>query len=48
MGKITFSMPDDVEKNLRDTVGKRVGYHKGALGSALTEGAKMWIKKSSH
>jgi hypothetical protein len=47
MGKITFVMPDDIEEKFRQVVGKP-GYHKGALGSALTEGAKMWIKKSSH
>ena len=48
MGKITFAMPDDIEDKLREAVGKNLGYHKGALGSALTEGAKLWMKNSSH
>ena len=48
MGKITFAMPDDVENKLRTAVGKNLGFHKGALGKALTEGAEMWIKNSSH
>jgi hypothetical protein len=48
MGKITFVMPDDMEEKFRKAVAITKGLHKGSLGTALTEAAKMWIKNSSH
>jgi len=43
MGKITFVMNDKLEEELRNSI----SYRKGALGEALSEGAKLWIDKKS-
>jgi Arc/MetJ-type ribon-helix-helix transcriptional regulator len=40
MGVITVSIDDEVEKDLREKIDDR----KGALGSAITEALKEWIK----
>ena len=43
LGKITFVMNDKLEEKLRNSI----TYRKGALGEALSEGAKLWIDKKS-
>ena len=42
MGNITFTMDDDLEEKLRNSIISR----KGALGQALSEGAMLWIDKN--
>ena len=44
MGNITFTMNDELEEKLRNSI----GYRKGALGQALSEGAQLWIDKNSN
>ncbi|WP_167915985.1 hypothetical protein [Thermococcus sp. LS2] len=45
MGVITISVDDEVEKEFRKLVEKRYGKIRGALGVAITEAMKLWIKK---
>ena len=44
MGNITFTMNDELEEKLRNSI----VYRKGALGQALSEGAQLWIDKRSN
>ena len=43
MGIITISMNDEVEKELRETVKKKIGVGKGVLGKAIEEAVKKWM-----
>ena len=43
MGIITISMNDEVEKELRETVKKKIGEGKGVLGKAIEEAVKKWM-----
>ena len=43
MGIITISMNDEVEKELRETVKKKIGVGKGVLGNAIEEAVKKWM-----
>jgi len=45
MGVITTSVDDEVEKKFRELVQKKYGKIRGALGVAITEAIKDWIKK---
>ncbi len=43
MGIMTISMSDEVEKELREAVKKKMGNGKGVLGKAIEEAVKKWI-----
>lgn len=43
MGIITISMSDEVEKELREAVKKKMGEGKGVLGKAIEEAVKKWM-----
>ena len=43
MGTITISVNDDVEKEFRETVKKRLGQGKGVLGKAVEEALQKWV-----
>jgi len=45
MGVINVSVDDKVEKKFRELVEKKYGKIRGALGVAVTEAMKLWIKK---
>lgn len=46
MGRITFVMDDEVEKEFRELIARKYGNRKGAVGSALNEAVIMWIAKA--
>ncbi|KUH34451.1 hypothetical protein APY94_02115 [Thermococcus celericrescens] len=46
IGVINVSVDDDVEKKFRELVAKKYGKIRGALGMAVTEAMKLWIKKA--
>ena len=43
MATITISVNDDVEKEFRETVKKRLGQGKGVLGKAVEEALQKWV-----
>lgn len=45
MGKMTIVIDDELEREFRMAVARRYGVRKGALGIAVSEAIKMWIKK---
>ena len=44
MGILTISMKDEVEKELREAVKKKMGEGKGVLGKAIEEAVKKWVE----
>ena len=47
MGKITLSIPDDLENELRKLAIKRFGLKEGYLREALIEAIRLWIEKNA-
>ena len=45
MGKITISIPDNLEKELRIKAMKKFGMKKGYLSKAGIEALKSWLKE---
>ncbi|ACJ16733.1 hypothetical protein, conserved [Thermococcus onnurineus NA1] len=45
LGVMTISVDDEVERKFRELVEKKYGKIRGALGVAVTEAMKLWIKK---
>ncbi len=46
MGRITFTLDNDVEEQFRRIVALKYGARKGAIGSALNEAVRLWIAKA--
>ncbi|MBI2558349.1 hypothetical protein HYW20_03425 [Candidatus Woesearchaeota archaeon] len=44
MAIITISVKDDVDKEFRETVKKKLGQGKGVLGKAVEEALKKWVR----
>ena len=45
MGKITASIPDDLEDRLREIAIKKFGPKRGYLQKALIEAIRLWIER---
>ena len=45
MGKISVSLPDELEEKVRIKAVKKFGLKKGYLSNAVTEALKEWLKK---
>jgi len=45
LGKIIVSLSDEVEKQFREEVAKRLGAKRGALSIAFEEAIKEWLKR---
>ena len=43
MAIITISVNDDVNKDFRETVKKKLGQGKGVLGKAVEDAIKKWV-----
>ncbi len=43
MAIITISVKDEVEKEFRETVKKKLGQSKGVLGKAVEEAMQRWV-----
>ena len=43
MSIITISVNDEIEKEFRETVKRKLGQSKGVLGKAVEEAMKKWI-----
>ena len=43
MGTITINVKDEVEKEFRESVKKRLGEGKGILGKAVEEALNKWV-----
>jgi len=45
MGSIKVILPDELEKEFRDEVFRRMGMRKGNITLAIQEAIRMWIKQ---
>ena len=45
MGKISISIPDDLEQKLRIKAMKKFGIKKGYLSKAAIEALELWLKE---
>lgn len=45
MGKISISIPDDLEKKVRIKAMKEFGMKKGYLSKAAIEALELWLKE---
>jgi len=46
MGKISVSLPDDLEEKVRRKAMKKYGMKKGYLSKAVFEALEKWLKHS--
>lgn len=44
MGKITVSIPDEIEESVRKKAMKKWGMKKGYLSKAVLEALKQWLQ----
>jgi hypothetical protein len=45
LGRIDVIIPDDLESGLRVKVAQEYGGEKGALGKAVAEAIRLWLKQ---
>jgi hypothetical protein len=45
LGRIDVIIPDDLESDLRVRVAQEYGGEKGALGKAVSEAIRFWLKQ---
>jgi hypothetical protein len=45
LGRIDVIIPDDLESDLRVKVAQEYGGEKGALGKAVSEAIRLWLRK---
>lgn len=45
MATITINVKDEVDKEFRETVKKRLGQGKGVLGKAVEEALNKWVEE---
>lgn len=45
MGTITINVKDNIEKDFRKTVRKKLGQGKGVLGRAVEDAIKKWVEE---
>ena len=45
MGKLTVEIPDEVERKLRVKVAEKYVGKKGALGEAITDAIRLWLRQ---
>ncbi len=46
MGRIDVILPDELEKNFRETVFKKFGMKRGNITLAIQEALEQWINKN--
>jgi len=46
MGKISVSLPDELEEHVRRKAVKKFGLKKGYLSKAVTEALKDWLQNN--
>ena len=44
VGRIIFTLPDDLEREFRAEVARRFGFRKGLISKALEEAVRLWIE----
>lgn len=47
MGKVSFVIGDELEKEFRVEVAKRLGGKKGDQSKAIEEAIKLWLKEKN-
>jgi hypothetical protein len=47
MGRITITLKDDLDKQLRNTVAQTIGFKKGNLQIAIEEALEAWIEEKA-
>jgi hypothetical protein len=45
MGRMTIELSDELDREFRMKVAKEYGGKKGALGDAIEEAVKLWLKQ---
>jgi hypothetical protein len=46
-GQLTVMIPDDLERDLRVRVAELRGGARGALGDAISEGIRLWLRQET-
>ena len=47
MGRIVVEMDNELEKQFRDEIAKRLGMKKGNIKSAIEDAVKLWMKQEA-